>query len=335
MNNQSASPLLPSTKLRSSELDFVKGVLITLMVLFHLSYFVERHVALTEWVYTFHMSGFLVISGFLFNAEKDWHGFGKTLRSIAVPYVVFEVVYLVALGVLGSYMRTNNHIELSPITVLKGLAVAPVGTYWYLHTLLICMAVCYGVNRLRLNAWNTVMLGGSALCALSLVVYGLEAYNVAYFLIGWALRRYGGALLRVVKPSLVAAAPVVLITLTCTNLHRATLPGVALTLSMMSLLCGVYRFTPPQLLKAVTFLGKNSLCIVLFSSFFTVCTKLYVRFFAFDVSGMLWALVSTLLVVGLCLLMACLSDRMGLSEILMGRALALLNNSTMYECITF
>jgi len=65
-------------------------------------------------------------------------------------------------------------------------------------------------------------------------------------------------------------------------------------------------------------LGKNSLCIVLFSSFFTVCTKLYVRFFAFDVSGMLWALVSTLLVVGLCLLMACLSDRMGLSEILMG-----------------
>lgn len=64
MNNQSASPLLPSTKLRSSELDFVKGVLITLMVLFHLSYFVERHVALTEWVYTFHMSGFLVISGF-------------------------------------------------------------------------------------------------------------------------------------------------------------------------------------------------------------------------------------------------------------------------------
>lgn len=28
------------------------------MVLFHLSYFVERHVALTEWVYTFHMSVF-------------------------------------------------------------------------------------------------------------------------------------------------------------------------------------------------------------------------------------------------------------------------------------
>ena len=77
MNNQLTSPLLSSTKLRSSELDFVKGVLITLMVLFHLSYFVERHVALTEWVYTFHMSGFLVISGLLFNVEKDWHGFGR------------------------------------------------------------------------------------------------------------------------------------------------------------------------------------------------------------------------------------------------------------------
>lgn len=245
MNNQSASPLPPSTKLRSSELDFVKGILITLMVLFHLSFFVERHVALTEWVYTFHMSGFLVISGFLFNTEKDWHGFGKALRSITVPYVVFEVVYLVALGVLGSYMGTNNHIELSPSTVVKGIAVTPVGTYWYLHTLLICMAVCYGVNRLRLNAWNTVMLGGSALCALSLMVSGLKAYNVAYFLIGWALRRYGAHLLQVVKPSLVAAVPVALVTLTCENLHRATLPGVALTLSMMSLLCGVCHFTPP------------------------------------------------------------------------------------------
>ena len=76
MNNQLTSPLLSSTTLGSSELDFVKGVLITLMVLFHLSYFVERHVALTEWVYTFHMSGFLVISGLLFNVEKDWHGIG-------------------------------------------------------------------------------------------------------------------------------------------------------------------------------------------------------------------------------------------------------------------
>lgn len=163
------------------------------------------------------------------------------------------------------------------------------------------------------------MLGGSALCALSLMVSGLKAYNVAYFLIGWALRRYGAHLLQVVKPSLVAAVPVALVTLTCENLHRATLPGVALTLSMMSLLCGVCHFTPPQLLKGITFLGKNSLCIVLFSPFFTVCTKFYVRLFAFDVSGILWALVSTALVVGLCLLMARICDRMGLSEFLMGK----------------
>ena len=50
-----------------------------------------------------------------------------------------------------------------------------------------------------------------------------------------------------------------------------------------------------------------------------VRTKLYVRLFAFDVSGMLWALVSTIPVVGLCLLMGRLCDLMGLSEILMGK----------------
>lgn len=41
--------------------------------------------------------------------------------------------------------------------------------------------------------------------------------------------------------------------------------------------------------------------------------------FAFDVSGMLWALVSTIPVVSLCLLMGRLCDLMGLSEILMGK----------------
>lgn len=51
-------------KERVIELDFLKGVMIVLMVLFHLSYLKIEWAYLNDVVYTFHMSTFLIISGF-------------------------------------------------------------------------------------------------------------------------------------------------------------------------------------------------------------------------------------------------------------------------------
>ena len=48
-------------KNRLQELDFSKGVLILLMVMFHLGHFNLCYPNLTNCVYAFHMSGFLVI----------------------------------------------------------------------------------------------------------------------------------------------------------------------------------------------------------------------------------------------------------------------------------
>ena len=63
---------------RIVELDFVKGVLITLMVLCHLSLFVMTYKSAVSWVYCFHMSGFLFISGYLQNVkENKLRGGGK------------------------------------------------------------------------------------------------------------------------------------------------------------------------------------------------------------------------------------------------------------------
>ncbi len=56
---------------RSNELDFTKGILITLMVIFHLNDFVNNYIKLTQWTYAFHMSCFLLISGYLLNVNKN------------------------------------------------------------------------------------------------------------------------------------------------------------------------------------------------------------------------------------------------------------------------
>lgn len=63
-------------KERIIELDFVKGILISLMVLFHLTLFTTAYGYLTQWVYSFHMSGFLLISGYLQNVNRTklWGG---------------------------------------------------------------------------------------------------------------------------------------------------------------------------------------------------------------------------------------------------------------------
>lgn len=57
-------------KERVVELDYLKCILILLMVLFHLAYFSEKYPLLKQFVYAFHMPVFLILSGYLTNINK-------------------------------------------------------------------------------------------------------------------------------------------------------------------------------------------------------------------------------------------------------------------------
>lgn len=70
---------------RSLELDFLKGVFIVLMVAFHLFYFAVHYPLLCSWVYTFHMPGFLLISGYLMRVNKEL----KIVEMVACSLCVF------------------------------------------------------------------------------------------------------------------------------------------------------------------------------------------------------------------------------------------------------
>lgn len=130
---------------RIVELDFVKGVLITLMVLCHLSLlFVMTYQGIVSWVYCFHMSGFLPISRYLQKVkESKSEGIKRSIRRVLLPYLIFETVYVVAVAVLGSLMGSSNHSSLALTSFLEHIFVTPLGTYWYLHTLFICVLVSY------------------------------------------------------------------------------------------------------------------------------------------------------------------------------------------------
>lgn len=58
---------LPYMESRVKEIDYLKCIFITLMIIFHLVYIGDKYPYAKQIVYTFHMSAFLIISGYLAN----------------------------------------------------------------------------------------------------------------------------------------------------------------------------------------------------------------------------------------------------------------------------
>lgn len=81
-----------ATHKRIEELDFLKSIFILLMVAFHLLYFADHYPLLKQWVYTFHMPGFLLISGYLMPVNKG----GATHRTHFV--VVYCALFVFRVG---------------------------------------------------------------------------------------------------------------------------------------------------------------------------------------------------------------------------------------------
>lgn len=97
LDSSAPAPAAPGRE-RIPQVDYLKGILITLMVLFHLSRFSTYYLDVTRYVYIFHMSGFIILSGFFANTDKTPVRFLKTWLGILVPYLAFETLYYLALS---------------------------------------------------------------------------------------------------------------------------------------------------------------------------------------------------------------------------------------------
>ena len=300
---------------RIHQLDYLKGIFIVLMVLFHLALVEETYPVLREAVYTFHMSAFLIISGYLANVDKEPRDFGKSLLRILVPYLLFEALYILLQYFMGNALHAHNAIErLTAMDFVTRIATQPTGPYWYLHTLVIGTAIYYLVyNLLKLKGISGLALTGLLLYGLSLVIEGLQWDYVIYFLIGVAVMRSGNSLLRVITPSFIAILPLIVLFAFRENYHNGSLAGVAITMLVMSVLLAVYPYCGKAIRNTFCCLGRNSLAIVVFSPIFTLVTKLVAPYFAFDPSAVTFAVTAVVFVVVCCLACACLCDRLRLS----------------------
>lgn len=84
---------LPYMESRVKEIDYLKCIFITLMIIFHLVYIGDKYPYAKQIVYTFHMSAFLIISGYLANNRKDARSFLRKFLWIFIPYACMEAAY--------------------------------------------------------------------------------------------------------------------------------------------------------------------------------------------------------------------------------------------------
>lgn len=304
---------------RIKELDFLKCMLIILMVAFHLVYIGDSYPTVKQVVYTFHMSGFLIVSGYLANVSKPAGKFMHDTLWIFLPYAVMEAGYTYMAGVLPTRETVG---DVSLWLFVKNVFVSPIGPYWYLHTLLLCNICYYVVNKSKLDSISILILFGLLLYALSRCSL-LSFSNAIYYLIGVVCRQRNTSLLKVFVPSWLAVVPFGVLISFGDNLDRGTLGGVAITSCAMSFILYMYDKFPQKGKDVCCFVGQNTLAILLFSPVFTFISKCYLPLFSFDPSGFCFMVVSVTLAIAGSLMIVYVCDRLHLSRWFFGKSVFL------------
>lgn len=308
---------------REAEIDWLKCLFIVLMVVFHLAYIGDKYPYAKEIVYTFHMSGFLIITGFLAKTDYGEGGTASFLRTVGwlfLPYAVMEALYVGASSVLPV---RGGASELSIKVLIEAVFLHPIGPYWYIHTMIVCYAVNFFVAkalpRIGTVAFMTVI--GTVMYVLDALVGILSFGNAIYFMAGLLIRRSGLRFADVFRPSLLAAVPLVILCCFEANLNRATLGGMTITYLVSAVALSLMRFMPQPIRHSALYIGANTLPILLFSPLFTMAAKPLIKPLSFDPTGLLFLVIATTAAVAGSLAIAYMMDKLRLSPLFCGRNL--------------
>lgn len=129
---------------RNTDLDFIRAILIILMILIHIVSFGNAYPHLKAGILSFMMPTFLIITGYLVNIGKTGRQFGKYLLCLALPYVIMVTGF----SVLSYFLPVRDGItELSLSQIAQKIFVTSIGPYWFIQTMIICGILYYGSFR--------------------------------------------------------------------------------------------------------------------------------------------------------------------------------------------
>lgn len=302
---------------RQEHLDFLKAVFIVLMVAFHLVYFSQGYPYIKQFVYTFHMPAFLLISGYLSKSNKSPKAFATSIFWLTIPYLIMESGYVL----MASILPINDHVEnLNVALFLRKIFIDPLGPYWFLHTLIICKTICYAVSKIanRLSLLSQSIIIGIIFYLISRS--GLMTLSYAsYFLAGFVLSQSSLRFEDFFKASLWSLPALAILLSRESHLHCHKLSGVLVVYMVISLCLFVFPYLKGKCKEPCLFIGRNSLAIYLFSPIFTICCKVLVPLLDFDPTRLIFLVLSLIICICGSLGIAKLLDMSHLSRLLFGR----------------
>lgn len=294
-------------KQRNTDIDWIRAILIILMILIHIVSFGNAYPQLKAGILSFMMPTFLIITGYLVNIEKSSKEMGRYLMCFALPYIIMVTGF----SVLSYFMPVRDGItELSLSQICEKIFVTSIGPYWFIQTMIIC-GILYYVS-FKGAIWGTLRQGKTTMSTTtSLFIFAtllllqsktpaLSPSAATYYFIGAVLRQCHIGFDRIFRPSPVA----LLLWLLLLGMEEwydwGTLAIVFSCWCCISSLMWIHslinhlqdnacvRKTEATLL----YIGRNTLPIYLFHPIFTMAAKFYHPLFSWDRSEIIFALVT-------------------------------------------
>lgn len=297
---------------RIEELDYLKGIFIILMITFHLVYIGDSYPYAKRIVYTFHMPGFLIISGYLMNITKPCKDFIKTMLGYAIPFIVMESVYIV----MAAALPIREHIDVLTLGVfIDRLFLHPIGPYWYLQTLITCgVSYILVFHFVPMKTNSRIILLGIIFHMFSNMLGVMSFACSLYFLAGVVLRQSGISFTDVFQQSPIAILAFILLAMHPKNLLMEESGGVLMVYLVIVGFLFVHFHAGKRANYILTFLGRNTMPLFLFSPIFTFLCKPLVPVLQFEPTGLLFLSVSLLLCITGSLFVEWTMIRIGVSQ---------------------
>ena len=294
-------------KQRNTDIDWIRAILIILMILIHIVSFGNAYPQLKAGILSFMMPTFLIITGYLVNIEKSPKEMGRYLMCLALPYVIMVTGF----SVLSYFMPVRDSItELSLSQICEKIFVTSIGPYWFIQTMIICGILYYasfkGATWGKLRQGETTKSTTTSLFIFATLLLllsktpALSPSAATYYFIGVVLRQCHIGFDRIFRPSPAALLLWLLllgmeewydwgtlaIVFSCWCCISSLMWIHSLIIRLQDNTC--IRKTEDTLL----YIGRNTLPIYLFHPIFTMAAKFYHPLFSWDRSEIIFALVT-------------------------------------------
>lgn len=294
------------------EIDFVRSVLMAIVILVHVVNFGTLHTDFKTSMFTFFMPAFLIITGYLVNVEKSPAAFFRYIMRITLPYVIM----VTAFSLMSLFLPVRDGLsELSVSALSERLFVTSIGPYWFFYDMIVCGVAYYAVFHYlgkRLGIASRLSLLAFLLYVEASAIPLLTFGDASLYFIGVALRQFGVPFLKAFPSSPYSLLPFLMLIFQ-QDLWNKWL-CLLLPFFAISFLVWLRGVTPKGIRTAMDYAGSNTLPIYIFHPIFTMASKFYLPLFAFDPTGIAHAAVTILLGFVGSLAIARVLDKLGLSK---------------------